>query len=269
LKSDEIIDVDMKIQFLVVDHLRSVHLLDSIRLAQQAPIVYLAHNKEYTNLYQNLAINRNFSALLKLLLNFRIRHYEKRLLKNAFTIHADESGGDLRYFPRPSEDSANYDFTSEGPVLFIGNLTWFPNTYAITRYVPSLIENVSNTIVLIGRGGSNLKLIAESPNLKLHDFVDKVDAIYPQVSSLLVISLKGTGIKLKIINSLSSGGDVIYNNEILDSLPSLTRDLVKKTSVKLGELNRFNANRFILKAYINEQKQITNAIFKKIDLFVQ
>ena len=255
--------------FVVVDHLRSYYLLDAVEIGKETPLVYLSHNWEYKNLIENVRVSRSFISIKKAILNFGINRFEKRLHRNSIVVHADILGKDMRYYPMAKEAEKQFVHDEKAPIIFTGNLTWYPNINAIKSFLLPLALKVDNDIVLIGKGGTTLDILDGLDKIRRHDFIKYIHELYPKSSGLFVVSKGGTGIKLKIINSLGHYLKIYCNEEILDSFPSEVKQRVKKESHRIGELYAFESNKELFRLYNKYQKATTDVIFEKIELLIE
>lgn len=269
LKPVDVIGRIGEFDFVVVDHLRSYYLLDAVDIGKETPLVYLSHNWEYKNLIENVRVSMSFVSVKKVILNFGINRFEKRLHRNAIVVHADISGGDMRYYPIAKEADKQFVRDEKAPIIFTGNLTWYPNLNAIKSFLLPFADKVENDIVLIGKGGATLDISGGLDKIRRHDFIKYIHEIYPKSSGLFVVSKGGTGIKLKIINSLGHYLMIYCNEEILDSFPSEVKQRVKKVSHRIGELYAFESNKELFRLYNKYQKSTTDVIFEKIELLIE
>lgn len=269
LKPKEVIGKIGEFNFVVLDHLRSYYLLDAVDLDKETPLVYLSHNWEYKNLIENVRVSKSLNSIKKAILNFGINRFEKRLHRNAIVIHADILGGEMRYYPMAREPEKQFIYDDKAPIIFAGNLTWYPNVDAIKRYLLPFADKVESDIVLIGKGGARLDITGGLDKIWRHDFIKYIHELYPKSSGLFVVSLGGTGIKLKIINSLGHYLMIYCNEEILDSFPSEVKRRIKKVSLRIGELYAFESDKKLLGMYNKYQKATTDVIFEKIELLIE
>lgn len=255
--------------FVVIDHLRSYFLSGAVDIRENTPLVYLSHNWEHRNLMENVRISRSFESLKKAVLNFAIYKFENRLHRNAIVVQADILGKEMRYYPVAKEAENKFVYDEKAPIIFTGNLTWYPNRNAIKSHIAPFATKVKNDIVLIGKGGAKLEISKRLEKIKRHDFVMDIHKLYPRSSGLLVVSKGGTGIKLKIINSLGHYLLVYCNEEILESFPSEIRQLIKKDAYRIGDLYAFNSTEELFRLYNEYQKATTDVIFETIELLIE
>lgn len=269
LKPKDVLGKIGEFNFVIVDHLRSYYMLDAVDIGKETPLVYLSHNWEYKNLIENVRVSRSLISIKKAILNFGINRLEKRLHRNAIVVHADTLGGEMRYYPMAKEPERQFVQDDKAPIIFTGNLTWYPNLNAIKSFLLPFADKVDNNIVLIGKGGATLDIAGELEKIRRHDFIKYVHEQYPKSSGLFVVSKGGTGIKLKIINSLGHYLMIYCNEEILDSFPSEFKQRVKNVSHRIGELYAFESNKELFRLYNKYQKATTDVIFEKIELLTK
>lgn len=103
-------------------------------------------------------------------------------------------------------------------LVFLGNNTYQPNIEAIEKYIIELKDNLVKNkreidVVVIGKIDDVLKSKLESKNIIVTGFVDKVEN-YVFKKDIMVLPLDtGTGVKLKVLDSLSYGLPVVTTSK--------------------------------------------------------
>ncbi|MGP1255959.1 MAG: glycosyltransferase [Kiloniellales bacterium] len=101
--------------------------------------------------------------------------------------------------------------------LFLGNLGYPANAYGLSRFlseaVPQLFAALPNATLEIVGNGAGPDLQAQAARLggrvRLHGFVEDLDAALADATALIAPVLYGTGVKIKIIDALARGLPVV------------------------------------------------------------
>jgi glycosyltransferase involved in cell wall biosynthesis len=106
-------------------------------------------------------------------------------------------------------------------VLWMGGFGWYPNAEGASWFVSQVFphlrdELAANHIVLHfcgSRPPEELQSIHDGVNVFVHGFVEDIDIMLDQAHLLMVPLLSGAGIRVKIIEAMSSGVPVLSTNK--------------------------------------------------------
>jgi glycosyltransferase involved in cell wall biosynthesis len=213
-----------------VEGLAMTHYLDTIKKACNSHTVYRAHNIENRIMngiaeYEKNPLKRfYFSVLAK-----RIAETESAVI-NSFSGVAAMTMDDLNWFvsaglgkpsaviqPSAITGSEQNELNDEIPlsVGYIGALDWRPNIYGIRWFIENVWPRVINSVA-----GANLHIAGRNPSKKVSGFCrGKGITFYGEVESsarfisdksvMIVPLFAGSGIRMKIIDGMSSGKSII------------------------------------------------------------
>jgi glycosyltransferase involved in cell wall biosynthesis len=196
-------------------------------------VVLHQHNAEFL-LWSRMAgqMNNGVKALMKkVLLKFeagRIRRYEVTMCQHADVVLA--APNDQQALIEAGSTAANFvdtyhlgdevnldlpalDFNQTRPaVLFIGTLSWEANVDGLIWFLTDIwprikAANPQVTFTIAGKCSSQLKskLVTLAPEVDLPGFVDDLDVLYQQHRVFVAPLRFGSGIKVKVVNSLYRG----------------------------------------------------------------
>ena len=258
-------------KILIIDHLRT-YLLAKKYTKKNKPVIYLSHNFEFKNLIENLKYNLGFKSIIKFILNFRIFFQEKRIRKHYLVIDADLSSSECIYFPLIHKNNKDLKFNSKGGLLYVGNLTWYPNIIAVKKYLIDIYNIVKSEIHIIGKISSTEKnnLIKKYPFVKVHGFVDDISSLNLEISSMLVLCELGSGIKIKFISSLLSENQIIFNSYNLNLLPKNISEEIQKISKPISKnIYKIIPNKKLHRKLFDFQKNTLKNVYSQIDLLIK
>lgn len=139
-----------------------------------------------------------------------------------------------RVFPpcsEPAISDAIRNSPGEGRVVTVGSLTWEPTRAGMSWFLsevwPHLAWQVSLTVAGRGADPALLKQLQDAPALHYLGFVENVDALYAGAKVFIAPLLDGSGIKIKIINSLARGIPVVTTTAGVEGFPPGFDDFVK------------------------------------------
>jgi glycosyltransferase involved in cell wall biosynthesis len=109
-------------------------------------------------------------------------------------------------------------------VLFLGTLSWPPNTEGLERFlghaVPALRERVPGlAIVVAGRGASErLRALTAASQVQLLEDVEDDEPVYRQARCFVDASVGGAGTRVKILNAMARGVPVVATRDAASGL---------------------------------------------------
>ena len=211
-----------------LEMLYMVPYVETIRQKSKAMIVLRAHNVEH-KIWERIAKETKF-PLKRWYINHlakTLKEYELNALETVdgiaaitrkdaafFRKYCSKPIIDIPYGVYPEEFTPNYEIEGKPKFYHIGSMNWMPNEEGIRWFIdevlPKTVEKVPNFVYhLAGRSmpewlttlkNPNIDVIGEVPDAK--EFVAKHDvAIVPLLS--------GSGIRIKIIESMAMGKTVI------------------------------------------------------------
>lgn len=106
-------------------------------------------------------------------------------------------------------------------VLWMGGFGWYPNAEGVRWFAqevyPNLVEHLESANVCLHFCGSNppdeLRALHDGVRVYVHGFVDDIDAMLRDAHLLMVPLLTGGGIRVKIIEAMSSGVPVLSTSK--------------------------------------------------------
>jgi len=109
-----------------------------------------------------------------------------------------------------------------GRVLFAGTLTWAPNVDGLDWFLREVLPDLELDEPIQVVGGEPQPAWLELPSAKKVDFlgrVPSVEPLYEEASVLIAPVFSGSGIKLKIVNSLARGMPVVTTSCGIEGFP--------------------------------------------------
>lgn len=223
--------------YIIIDHLRSYSLFKSISKRinhDKTKVIYLAHNIEYYNHKQKLfQINNRIKRYLFSIVNYGIKKNEIAALKNSDILWAlssedvDHLNRIVRkersivvppHFPwKRVKTDKSLQITTKN-ILILGSMQWYPNVQGALHFIdeifPKILEKDSGyKLYIVGQKPDKRLIKRKSDKIIVTGSVPSVDP-YIRNSDLLVIPNKsGSGIKIKVIESLAKGLPVIMYAE--------------------------------------------------------
>ena len=117
-----------------------------------------------------------------------------------------------------------------GPVnaLWLGGFWWYPNTDAVDYFIreifPLLVDRLASENIVLNFVGANppdsLKAI-EGPQVKVFGFVEDLDALLDEMDFLFVPMRLGSGVRVKILESMAAGLPVVSTPKGYEGLDAL------------------------------------------------
>ncbi|MBU2870941.1 glycosyltransferase [Colwellia sp. E2M01] len=219
----------------LIAHKYDVIFIDHYLMFQYIPsnfrgrIVIHQHNAEFIMWSRYAKLVKNpIKKLLLYIESYRIKHYELDMIERAHTTLAAPNdktaltkiGANPKKFLNTFHlgDASNLtleNLTFEKTrlnILYIGTLTWEANIDGLLWFLkyswPLIKAQLPNVVFTIAGKCSpqiSRKLLKLEPKINLLGFVDQLDELY-QAHRVFICPLRfGSGIKVKVINSLSRG----------------------------------------------------------------
>ena len=117
-----------------------------------------------------------------------------------------------------------------GRFLFVGGLDWYPNTDAIIFLLEHLAPKLSNKkdiiqIDIVGKNPNDriIELANKFEFVKLHGYVDDIDAMYADAQAFLCPLRDGGGTKLKVLDAMMHGLPVIGTDIAFEGIAVVDR----------------------------------------------
>ncbi|MGB4204306.1 MAG: glycosyltransferase family 1 protein [Bacteroidales bacterium] len=290
-RSDELLNNLLKDEHpILFEGLHSCYYLDHPKLKDRIKI-YRESNIEHHYYYNLARAERNILKKAYFLgASVKLKYYQK-VLKHAdlmLTVSKADTQYLQKYFPNsriihlPSfhpNDELNILPGKGAYILYHGNLSVPENTVAAEFLVREVFSGTDLPLYVAGlnppesliktiNNYPNTKLIANPPDSEMFDLIRNA-----QINVL--VTFQGTGLKLKLLNTLYNGRHVIVNKTILngtglgefctvretaESIAQSARDLFEK-DFDNGEIKRRNA--LLNGDYSNKQnvRKLINYIF--------
>lgn len=108
------------------------------------------------------------------------------------------------------------EITSVPPTfLFIGAL-WFPNIHGLKWFVNNVLDHVNIKLQIVGSGMDALKSEFIHPKIEFLGFVPDLSSVLINADYILCPIFKGSGMKIKICESLMYGKNIIGTKEAFE-----------------------------------------------------
>ena len=194
----------------------NVHYLHSIDLAEAG-----------TGRYQKWLMNRAEARLLRSYP--RVITLSDRLADGIWRVNPRSAvsvvplGIDSSLYPYIADDRR----TAEPVVSVIGSMNWYPSHSAavrlMTRLWPEIKRRIPNARVqIVGwQARSALKAFLEMPDVTIEEDVPDIRPYFEQTGVMLYSPGRGSGMKIKILESLGFGVPVVTTSEGVEGLPAV------------------------------------------------
>lgn len=117
--------------------------------------------------------------------------------------------------------------TQQPIVTVIGNMTWYPSISAAERLLnslwPSIKQQVPNAVLrVVGWSArESLKKYLDMPDVEVLENVPDIQPYFEEASVMIYAPSRGSGMKIKILESLAFGIPVITTHEGSEGMPSI------------------------------------------------
>ncbi len=231
-RSDELLNNLLKDNYpILFEGLHSCYYLDHPKLKDRCK-VYRESNIEHHYYYNLAKAERNlFKKLYFFIASIKLKYYQ-RVLKHA-SLMLTVSKADTKYlqkhFPQhrvtylPSfhpSDSFSILNGKGSYILYHGNLSVPENTIAAEFLVAEVFNETGIPFILAGLNppDSLSKLVSNSPNIRLisNPSDEEMFELIRNAQVNVLVTFQGTGLKLKLLNTLYNGRHVIVNKKILN-----------------------------------------------------
>ena len=194
----------------------NVHYLHSIDLAE-------ARTGRYGKWLMNRAERRLLRSYPRVAtLSDRLADEVRRINPRA-TVYVVPLGIDPSLYPYIADDRR----TSEPVVSVIGSMNWYPSHSAavrlLTRLWPEIKRRIPNARVqIVGwKARSALKEFLEMPDVTIEENVPDIRPYFERTGVMLYAPGRGSGMKIKILESLGFGVPVVTTSEGVEGLPAV------------------------------------------------
>lgn len=242
--------------WLVGDHqaktLVNVHHLQTIDLEETSPNGFREKLEKWQIGFAESKILRSLA---------HVRSCSPRLVPNMKTVNPR-----LNVTVVPvGIDPGQYDYipddrrTAEPLISVIGNMEWYPTNSAakrlMTRLWPAIKKHVPNAKVqLVGWGAKKaLPEYIDAQDVTIAENVPEIRPYFERTGVMLYAPGRGSGMKIKILESLGFGVPVVTTSEGTEGLPAIDGDhvglceddagLIERTVQLLGDPARQNRQR--------------------------
>jgi len=227
---ERLIELLEKEQFDVVqlEMLYMAPYVDDIRAHSKAMVVLRAHNVEH-KIWERIAKETKF-FLKRWYINHlakTLKEYELNALETVdgiaaitrkdaafFRKYCSKPIIDIPYGVYPEEFTPKYEIEGKPKFYHIGSMNWMPNEEGIRWFIdevlPKTVEKVPAFVYhLAGRNMPEWLSILKDPNVNVIGEVPDAKAFVADHDVAIVPLLSGSGIRIKIIESMAMGKTVI------------------------------------------------------------
>ncbi len=228
--SNRLEELLQKEQFDVVqlEMLYMTPYVDCIRAHSKAMIVLRAHNVEH-KIWERIAKETRFFAKRWYInhLARTLKEYELNALETVdgiaaitrkdaafFRKYCSKPIIDIPYGVYPEEFTPNYDIEGKPKFYHIGSMNWMPNEEGIRWFIdevlPKTIEKVPDFVYhLAGRNMPEWLTVMKNPHIDVIGEVPDAKEFVANHDVAIVPLLSGSGLRIKIIESMAMGKTVI------------------------------------------------------------
>lgn len=226
--------------YIVIDHLRTYSMYKAAKKLvdrTKTKLIYMAHNIEFKNHQQKL---KNFPTARKRLyynlINRNIRKLEIELINEADIVWGlsqkdiDELSEVATikhsqiippYFPWTEvKPKASLEQQTK-KIMILGSMQWYPNVQGALHFIkdifPKILEqDPSYQLLIVGQKPDQRLLDAQSDKIIVTGRVPSVDPYVRDADLLVIPNRFGSGIKIKLLESIIKGLPVILYKENVD-----------------------------------------------------
>jgi len=227
--------------FVFIDHFCLSYLIKLVKnYSKMSKIVFLQHNIEHNNFYEELALKENkLKKIWNQITNFNLKNYELGAVRNTDFLWCI-SELDKEYFAASKDKSKifviapyfNYKqikspeqiLKNNYNLLFLGSMFWYPNIAGVKWF----IEKVFNKLVaidsrykfyIVGNSPTEAVLSLKSDNIIVTGRVESVDEYIINSDVMIVPLFNGGGVKIKNFEAIMKGIPVIARPESIIGYP--------------------------------------------------
>lgn len=250
-RSDELLNNLLKDDYpILFEGLHSCYYLDHPKLAHRFK-VYRESNIEHHYYYNLAKAERNlFKKTYFLIASLKLKHYQKVLThaQLMLTVSKADTKYLQKHFPHnhivhlPSfhpSDAFNIIPGKGSYVLYHGNLSVPENSVAAGFLVKEVFGRTEIPLVVAGLNPpeSLKKAINQTPNVKLlpNPGDEEMFSLIRNAQVNVLVTFQGTGLKLKLLNTLYNGRHVIVNKTILNGTGLDELCTVRETAENIRE----------------------------------
>lgn len=261
--------------------------IETIREHSKAVIVLRAHNVEHL-IWDRIAKKTFFAPkrwyinhLVKTLKKYELQTLEKVdgiaaiTYRDAAFFRGETATPviDIPYGVNPDEFKPQYEVKEKMDFYHIGSMNWVPNEEGIRWFLKNVWKEVVKKepelkLYLAGRNTPKWLLKLKNKNVNVLGEVPDAKEFIKNHDVAVVPLLSGSGIRIKIIESMAMGKTVIttmigaegiqyseYNNIIIADTPAKMADAICKITKKPNEAQRigWNARKLVEDVYDNKK----------------
>ncbi len=217
-----------------------VQYLPIIKKNTTAKSVYRSHNRE-SEIWANLAVHTSntFKKWYMQLQAKKLKRYEKNTTKQldavvpislTDAIYYKEFIADEKVFYSPTgidpdNIPVNFQEPESNDLYFIGGLDWLPNTEGLTWFIKSIFPAIKKLfpeiqLHIAGRNAPIWLAQLHKPGIVFHGEVQDAILFIRNKFINIVPLLSGSGMKLKILEAMAAGKQVITTPKGADGMPA-------------------------------------------------
>lgn len=224
-----------KFDYVIMDHLRTYSVYKKVRkhLDSHTQTIYTAHNQEYQNFIEKKQLTRGFKdKLVFSFIDWKLKRIEQKALNSCDRLWA-LSEEDLTSFEKNVSKEIErivippyFEFQQIKPdinrktkqLLILGSMDWYPNIEGTLHFVneifPKLIEiDPEYTLFIVGRDPVKEIQDLNNERITVTGSVNVIDDYLIESDLLVLPNRLGSGIKVKVMESLMKGLPVVMYKE--------------------------------------------------------
>ena len=262
-----------KYSYIFDDHNVEYELIERMSKYKKFPINILF--KRESKLMKNIEYN----ALNNSLNNFVVSKRDKEIIMKEFSVESHVVNN--TYIDKHGN---NDNLDKERTILFLGNLSWFPNVHGMKKFINDIYPKIKDThidckFIVIGSNiNSEIKKLCKLNNILLYENVDDStkDDILKKAWLTIVPVYFGGGTRIKIIEYWSNAKVVVSTPIGAEGLPKVNGTFIVQSDEEFANniiellnnknnLKKLGKNNYrIFKKYYEEGIVYENSLYNTI-----
>lgn len=232
-----------KYDFVIIDHLRmyEVYKMTKKYIDGKSEIILIEQNVEFLNIRESIQFETSFYLKIKkIIMNYNLKKYEIRAIRSVdilWTLSEEDLDTLVKVsgFNKATKvvsPSGYYDRvkTEESlrhpnyKLLFLGSMSWYPNVVGVKYFIDNIFKNLLKVddrykLYIVGNTPDVSLLKYESSNVIITGTVPTTDNYIEMCDFLILPNKLGSGVKIKVLESILKGLPVISFKEGIVGYP--------------------------------------------------